>query len=160
MHLSERTKRAGKLLLALASIAAAVALTVLSTMERNDKDALDARGVEVPARVLHVSVDDGGEDGPTSEITVRFKPRGDSPERITTDVTYDDDFKDDVPRWRSEGVRIEYDPWDPELARIPGQDSAIGWIMGYVSAAIALAFGIGLGIYTFRRPRQTVGGAE
>ena len=152
MQLSERTKRVGMLLLAVASVVAGVALIIFSTMEKNEKDALDAHGVEVPAEVLDVSVEEGGEDGPTSVVTVRFKPRGDSTERTTTDVSYSDDFNDDFPKARSRGVRIEYDPRDPELARIPGQDSALGWIMGYLSAAIALAFGIGLGIHTLRAP--------
>ena len=151
MQLSERTKRVGLLLLAAGSIVLAAAAIVMSTLERNNKEALDARGIEVPADVLDVFVEEGGENGPTSEVTVRFKPRGDDTERITTDVTYDDDFNDDVPRWRSEGVRIEYDPRDPELARIPGQDSAIAWIVGYLFAAIALAFGIGLGAHTLRK---------
>lgn len=48
-------------------------------------------------------------------------------------------------------MRIEYDPRDPELARIPGQDSAIAWIVGYLFAAIAVAFGIGLGAHTLRK---------
>lgn len=155
MQLSERTKRGGMAVLALASVVAGVGLIIFSTMEKNDKDALDARGIEVPAEVLDVSVKDGGEDGPTSVVTVRFKPRGDNTERTTNDVSYSDDFDDDFPSARSAGVRVEYDPRDPELARIPGEDSSIGWIMGYLSAAIALAFGIGLGIHTVRRLRES-----
>ena len=82
---------------------------------------LDERGVEVPARVLDVSVDPGDDSGPSSELTVRFKGRGDERVLVTTDVTYDGDFDEDHPAGRRTGVRVEYDSQDASSARLVGE---------------------------------------
>src|SRR5581483_10227102 len=86
----------------------------------NRANELDERGVEVPAVVLdvHISHSDSGD---TSTLRVRFKPRGDAPTRFTTDVTYDGNFPKEHPRYDVDGVRVQYDPKNPEHARVAGE---------------------------------------
>ncbi len=59
-------------------------LIVWALHERADEDALDERGIEVPAEVVRVSVDDSGEST-TSDVVVRFAHRGDDPTVPTLD---------------------------------------------------------------------------
>ncbi|MEX2268468.1 MAG: DUF3592 domain-containing protein [Acidimicrobiia bacterium] len=123
-----------------------VALVMLGTGIADYESAgkLDERGAEVPAEVVHVTVNTGGEDGPTSTLTIRFKPRGDDPTKTMTNVSYDGDFEHDHPRADRQGIRIEYDPENPEHARVVGQsgDALDRMIGGAVFTRVIVAFAI------------------
>ena len=55
-------------------------------------------------------------------VRVRFVQRSDARTETTAEITYDGDFEADRPGTVRRGVRIEYDPDDPQLVRLAGED--------------------------------------
>lgn len=123
-----------------------VALTILVTgiIDLVGEDEISRHGIEVPADVIDVSVSSGGDSGPTSTVTVRFKPRGDDLTKTTTEVSYDGDFGAEHPNAERQGTRVEYDPNDPEHARILGEtgDALDRVIAGVVFTAVIGGFAV------------------
>jgi hypothetical protein len=136
-------RRHGWFLGAIVVLPAFVFLAVVGVRAIDREHGLDERGIEVPARVVRVSVDDGSEST-TSTVTVSYKPRGDATARIVTDFVYDGDFRHDHPRARREGIRIEYDAAHPDRARLAGEsDAAEGWakaIFGVLGAVASVGY--------------------
>lgn len=124
----------------------AVFLAAWAVNERSRERDLDERGIEVPAEVVRVSVDDSG-DATTSEIVVRFAHRGDDPTVTETEITYDGDFEADFPDAEAEGVRIQYDPEHPGRARIAG-DSHNRALELFVGAGLCALVAAGIAAWT------------
>ena len=148
-----RLLRAGAVLF----LAFAVGLAVWGFSELDKSARLDDVGVEVPAQLVRVSVDDSGEST-TSTLHVRFVQRGDARIETTAEITYDGDFADDRPGAVRRGVRIEYDPDDPQLVRLAGEDPDRGTGL-LVGAALCLVVGLGaagFAVYGWRNRDRTI----
>jgi hypothetical protein len=125
---------------ALLLLVGAALLTIWGVSELRKDSRLDDVGVEVPADVVRADVDDSGESTVTA-LTVRFTQRGDARTVTTAEISYDGDFPADRPRAVRDGVRIEYDPEDPQLVRLVGDDDDRG-IELLVGAGLCLVLGL------------------
>ena len=68
--------------------------------------------------------------------------RGDARIETIAEITYDGDFPADRPGGVRRGVRIEYDPDDPQLVRLAGEDPDRGTEL-LVGAVLCLVVGLG-----------------
>lgn len=129
--------RAGAVLL----VGVAGVLTFFGIDELRRDDRLDEVGIEVPAEVVRASVDESSEST-TTGLVVRFTQRGDARTVTTAEITYDGDFPAEHPGFARDGVRVEYDPDDPQVVRLvgDGDERGIELLMG---AALCLLIGLG-----------------
>ena len=139
---------------AVVTLAVGVTLFVQGRDERRDSDALDERGMEVVAEVVSVSVDNRG-DSTTSDVVVRFNHPGDDPTVTETEITYYDDFEADFPDAEAEGVRVVFDPEQPQRARIASESNDHAFEL-FIGAAVCAFFAIGLGVAAYLIGRRKV----
>jgi hypothetical protein len=121
-------------------LATSAVLAVLGIGELDKDRRLDRAGVEVPARVVRADVDDSG-DSTTTTLLVRYAQRGDARTGTSVEITYDGDFVAEHPGAKGRDVRIEYDPADPSVARLVGDDDELG-IEYLVGAGVCFVVGV------------------
>lgn len=120
-------------------LAFGVLLMVWGLAELDKDQRLDEVGVEVPAQLVRADVDDSG-DSTVTTLVVRFVQRGDARIETTAEIAYDGDFVDEHPDAGRDGIRVEYDPDDPDVVRLVGHDDERG-VELLVGAAVCAVVG-------------------
>jgi hypothetical protein len=137
-------------------LATSAVLTVVGIGELDKDRRLDEAGVEVPAMVVRADVDDSG-DSTTTTLSVRFVQRGDARTETRVEITYDGDFVAEHPGASGREVRIEYDPDEPSVARLVGDDDELG-IEYLIGAVVCFVVGVGAVVWAvlaWRRRART-----